>query len=60
MVTQLVKQQLAFFMESDGSLPCSQKPATGPYAEPAESISPHKSLSPEGMSFFHCLGRAKE
>jgi hypothetical protein len=25
-------------MEPEGSLPCSQKPATGPYAEPDESI----------------------
>jgi hypothetical protein len=27
-------------METDSSLPCSQQPATGPYAEPDESI-PH-------------------
>jgi hypothetical protein len=27
-VTQLVKQYPAFFMELEGSLPCSQKPAT--------------------------------
>jgi hypothetical protein len=31
-------------MEPEGSLPCSQKPATGPYPEPAESSSPHRSL----------------
>jgi hypothetical protein len=36
----------AFFMEPEGSLPCSQKPATGPYPEPAESSSPHRSLFP--------------
>jgi hypothetical protein len=24
-------------MEHDGSLPCSQKPSTGPYPEPDES-----------------------
>jgi hypothetical protein len=28
-------------MEPEGSLPYSQKPATGPYSEPAESSSPH-------------------
>jgi hypothetical protein len=28
------------FMETECSLPCSQKPATGPYPEPDES-SPH-------------------
>jgi hypothetical protein len=45
-ITQLVKQYPAFFMELEGSLPCSQKPATGPYPEPAESSSSHRSLSP--------------
>jgi hypothetical protein len=39
-------QKYPFFMEPEGSLPCSQKPATGPYPEPAESSSPHRSLSP--------------
>jgi hypothetical protein len=27
-------------MEPEGSVPCSQKPATGPYPDPAESIRP--------------------
>jgi hypothetical protein len=27
----------ALFMEPEGLLPCSQKPAIGPYSEPAES-----------------------
>jgi hypothetical protein len=45
-VTQLVKQQPTLLMEPGRSLPCSQKPAIGPYPEPAESISPHRSLSP--------------
>jgi hypothetical protein len=35
-----------FLMEPEGSLPRSQKPVTGPYPEPAESSSPHQSLSP--------------
>jgi hypothetical protein len=26
-------------MEPEGSLPCSQKPATGPYSEPAQPSS---------------------
>jgi hypothetical protein len=33
-------------MELEGSLPCLQKPAIGPYPEPAESSSPHRPLSP--------------
>jgi len=46
MDTQFVKQYPAFFMESEGSSLCSQKPATRPYPEPAESSSPHRSLAP--------------
>jgi hypothetical protein len=30
-----------FLTEPEGSSPCSQKPANGPYPEPAESSSPH-------------------
>jgi hypothetical protein len=41
----LVKK-ISFFMETEGSLPCSQKPAAGPYPEPAESSSSHRSPSP--------------
>jgi hypothetical protein len=41
-----VKQYPAFFMEPEGSLPYSQKLATGPYPVPAESSSPRRSLSP--------------
>jgi hypothetical protein len=46
-------------MEPEGSLPCSQKPATGAYPELAEFSLPHRSLSPKVMSYFLCLGRAK-
>jgi hypothetical protein len=35
-VTQLVKKFL-IFMQLEGSLPCSQQPATGQYPEPDES-----------------------
>jgi hypothetical protein len=45
-VTQLIKKYPAFFIEPEGSSPCSQKPATGPDPEPAESSSPHRSLFP--------------
>jgi hypothetical protein len=37
-------------MEPEGSLPCSQKLAIGLYPEPAESSSPHLSLSIYGPS----------
>jgi hypothetical protein len=33
-------------MEPEDLVPYSQKPATGPYPELAESSSPHQSLSP--------------
>jgi hypothetical protein len=45
-VTKPLKKYPAFFMEPEGSLPFSQKPATGPNPEPAESSSPYRSLSP--------------
>jgi hypothetical protein len=44
-VTQLIKKY-PFFMDPEGSSPCSQKPASGLYPELAESSSPHRSLSP--------------
>jgi hypothetical protein len=44
-VTQLIKKYPSF-MEPEGSLPCSKKPATAPYSKPAESSSPHRALSP--------------
>jgi hypothetical protein len=46
-VTQLFKKHPAFFMEPEGSLPCSQKPATGTYSKSSESSSPHRSLLPK-------------
>jgi hypothetical protein len=33
-------QKISFLTEPEGSSPCSKKPATGPYPEPAESSSP--------------------
>jgi len=42
----LSKNILLALMEPEGSLECSQKPDTGPYPEPAESSSPHRSTSP--------------
>jgi hypothetical protein len=47
------KKNPAFFMELDGSLPCSQKPTIGPYPEPAESSSPHRSLSAKGPAYCY-------
>jgi hypothetical protein len=46
-VTQVVKQYPALFMEYKDPLPYSQKPVTGLCPEPAESSSPHRSLSPK-------------
>jgi hypothetical protein len=34
-----------YFMEPEGSLPCSQKPSTGPYSGPDESSPYHRNLS---------------
>jgi len=33
------QKMFCFFMEHEGSLPCSQKPSSGPYPEPDESSS---------------------
>jgi hypothetical protein len=44
-VTQIVKKYPDFFMEPEGSLPCTQKSATGPYPEPDESSLPLRSRS---------------
>jgi hypothetical protein len=46
--TALIKKYPAFFMEPESSSPCSHKPATGPYPEPADFSSPYRSLSPQG------------
>jgi hypothetical protein len=39
-------QKVSFLMEPEGSLPYLHKPAIRPYSEPAESSSPHPSVSP--------------
>jgi hypothetical protein len=52
-VTRLIKKYPAFFMEPEGSSPRSEKPATGPYPEPAASSSPHISLRPSLMLSSH-------
>jgi len=44
LVTQLVKQYPAFFMEPEDSLSCSQKLAIGLCSEPIKSSLPHRSL----------------
>jgi hypothetical protein len=40
-------QKISYFLtEPEGLLPYSHEPAIGHYPEPAESISPHRFLSP--------------
>jgi hypothetical protein len=51
-VTELVKKY-PFFVEHEGSLPCSHKPAIGPYPKPAESSSSHRFLSPNGPAYCY-------
>jgi len=41
-----IKKYPASVTEPEGSSPCSQKPTTEPYFEPAESSSPHRSPPP--------------
>jgi hypothetical protein len=44
-VTQHVKKYPASFMEPEGSLPCSQKPATGPCPQPADPVPTFETFS---------------
>jgi hypothetical protein len=39
-VTQLVKKYPAFFMEPEGSLPCSEKPPLDPILSQLNPVSP--------------------
>jgi len=43
-VTQFLKKYPAFFMEPEGLLPCTQKPAIRSYSEPVESSSSNRSI----------------
>jgi hypothetical protein len=40
-------------MESEGSLPCSQEPSTGPYPEPDQSKPYHSILSKIQFNIVH-------
>jgi hypothetical protein len=40
-VTQLIKKYPAFFMEPEGSSPCSQKPAMNPILSQLNSVLPN-------------------
>jgi len=40
-------------MEPEGSLPCSQEPANGPYSEPGASKPQLTTVSPKSILFSH-------
>jgi hypothetical protein len=65
LVAQLIISQ--YFMQPDGSLRCSQEPATGHYPEPDESRQYHPILFLPGRShhrstklssFYHIIARS--
>jgi hypothetical protein len=45
-VEALARKEIAFSVDSEDSMPCSQEHTIGPYPEPDESSTPHPSSTP--------------